>query len=108
LRELNYYKSVLNYNWIILFSNDDKYRKLFEEQGIIFVTEKDINNLKINNLEIVKYAEEKDIILCEDVLFGILQIDNYKKIIDKLSNNNMRNPTEEDILKINYNLWFIK
>ena len=52
LRELNYYKSVLNYNWIILFSNDDKYRKLFEEQGIIFVTEKDINNLKINMGEV--------------------------------------------------------
>ena len=55
LRELNYYKEQLNsykysdINWFVLFSNDDKYRKLFEEQGIIFITEKDINDLKLGN-----------------------------------------------------------
>ncbi len=49
LRELNYYKSAYlgNYNWIILFSNDDRYRKLFEEQGIMFITEEDINEMEI-------------------------------------------------------------
>lgn len=49
LRELNYYKDQTKGSSIILFSNDDKYRKLFEEQGIIFITEKDINDLKLGN-----------------------------------------------------------
>jgi hypothetical protein len=49
LRELNYYKEQTKGSSIILFSNDDRYRKLFEEQGIIFITEKDINDLKLGN-----------------------------------------------------------
>jgi len=51
LRELKYYEKTSGIKKIVLFSNDDKYRQLFEENGIIFITEKDINNLK-NELQL--------------------------------------------------------